>query len=216
MADTAALDPTAPEETRIPAAATSTRPWLGWLLLTGGIVGLAAALVLTVEKLALLADPSYVPSCSINPILSCGSIIASPQAEVFGFPNPLLGIVGFSMVAATGAAIIGGATLPRWYWLGLQAGVTFGVVFVHWLAFQSLYRIGALCPYCMVVWAITIPLFFYVTLRNLNAYVGPTRAVLRRVTGVAATYDTVALTAWFLAFLVAIAIRFWSSWLLIL
>ena len=49
-------------------------------------------------------------------------------------------------------------TLPRWYWAGLAAGTLLGTVFVHWLIFQSLYRIGALCPYCMVVWAVTIPL----------------------------------------------------------
>ena len=35
-------------------------------------------------------------------------------------------------------------------------------MFVHWLIFQSLYRIGALCPYCMVVWAVTIPLLVVV------------------------------------------------------
>ena len=33
---------------------------------------------------------------------------------------------------------------------------------MHWLIFQSLYRIGALCPYCMVVWAVTIPLLVVV------------------------------------------------------
>lgn len=27
------------------------------------------------------------------------------------------------------------------------------------LKFETLYEIGALCPYCMVVWAVTIPLF---------------------------------------------------------
>ena len=47
--------------------------------------------------------------------------------------------------------------------------MTFGVVFVHWLIFQSLYVIGALCPYCMVVWAVTIPIFWYVTLHNLRS-----------------------------------------------
>ena len=36
------------------------------------------------------------------------------------------------------------------------------MVFIHWLIFQSLYRIGALCPYCMVVWAVTIPLLVVV------------------------------------------------------
>ncbi len=75
------------------------------------------------------------------------------------FPNPLLGIASFAVVTTLGVVLLTGAVLPRWVWLGLQAGVTFGVVFVHWLIYQSLYVIGALCPYCMVVWAVTIPLF---------------------------------------------------------
>ncbi|MEI8410760.1 MULTISPECIES: vitamin K epoxide reductase family protein [unclassified Kribbella] len=117
------------------------------MLLLGGLIGLAASAVLTVEKIAILRDPAYVPSCSINPVLSCGSVMTRPQAEVFGFPNPLLGIAGFAVVATVGAALLAGATFRRWFWLGLQAGVTFGAGFVHWLIFQSLYRIGALCPY---------------------------------------------------------------------
>lgn len=65
--------------------------------------------------------------------------------------------------------------LRRWFWLGLQAGTTAAVVFIHWSIFQSLYRIDALCPYCMVVWVVTIPLFWYTTLHNLRAGDFPTR-----------------------------------------
>ncbi|MEV8371562.1 vitamin K epoxide reductase family protein [Kribbella sp. NPDC056861] len=170
-----------------------------WLLLIGGVAGTLAAGVLTVEKFAVLRDPSYVPSCSINPVLSCGTVMTKPQAEAFGFPNPLLGIAGFAMVAVIGAALLAGAAFRRWFWLGLQAGVTFGVVFVHWLIFQSLYRIGALCPYCMVVWAVTIPLFWYVTLHNFNL-----RAMSR--------YHGVVLTVWFVLLLTLIGEQFWSYW----
>ncbi len=67
---------------------------LPWLLLLGGLIGLTASAVLTVEKIAILRDPAYVPSCSINPVLSCGSVMTTPQAEAFGFPNPLLGGTG--------------------------------------------------------------------------------------------------------------------------
>ena len=215
MADTLARTPSPDDAAGMTTDAGSSRPSLGWLLLCGGIVGLLASFVLTVEKFALVADPAYVPTCSINPVLSCGSVMASAQAEVFGFPNPLLGIVGFTIVVVTGVALIGRATLPSWYWLGLQGGVTFGVVFVHWLAWQSLYRIGALCPYCMVVWAVTIPLFSYVTFRNLDAFLAPTRPGLRRAVAGVAQFHTVVLTAWFLVFVVAIAVRFWSSWLLL-
>jgi hypothetical protein len=90
------------------------------------------------------------------------------QAEVFGFPNALLGIAGFAVVTTVGVAIAAVARLPRWFWFGMQAGVTLGVVFVHWLIYQSRYVIGALCPYCMIVWAVSIPVFWYVTLHNLH------------------------------------------------
>ena len=141
---------------------------LPWLLIVGGGIGLVAAFVLTIEKIALLKDSDYIPTCSINPVLSCGSIMKTEQAEVFGFPNPLLGVAGFAVVVTIGVVLATDAALPRWCWLGLQAGVTFGVVFVHWLIFQSLYVIGALCPYCMAVWAVMIPIFWYTTLHNLQ------------------------------------------------
>ncbi|GAA1585410.1 vitamin K epoxide reductase family protein [Kribbella hippodromi] len=176
---------------------------LAWLLLLGGTAGLIAAGVLTVEKIALLRDPAYVPSCSINPVLSCGSVMSTDQAEAFGVPNPLLGIAGFAIVATVGAALLAGAQFRRWFWLGLQTGVTFGVVFVHWLIFQSLYRIGALCPYCMGVWAVTIPIFWYVTLHNLRT---------TRIGQGAARVHSVVLTCWAAVVIGLITARFWSYW----
>jgi len=181
------------------------------LLAVGGLIGLAAATVLLVEKIALIEDPSYVPSCSINPILSCGSVMKTTQAEAFGFPNPILGVIGFSIVTTTGMALLGGATLRRWYWLGLQAGVTFGVGFVHWLIFQSLYRIDALCPYCMVVWVVTIPIFLSVTLRNLADRPSLPRP-LAAATRVGREYYGSILTAWYLIITGLIAHRFWDYW----
>ena len=64
---------------------------IGWILTGASLVAFAAALVLMVEKLKLMADPNFVPSCSINPVLSCGSIMESTQAEAFGFPTPRVG-----------------------------------------------------------------------------------------------------------------------------
>jgi len=185
---------------------------LSWLLIAAGLLGLVAAFVLTVEKIALLSDPNYVPSCSINPVLSCGSVMITPQAEVFRFPNPLIGIVAFTVVLATGMALRAGATLARWYWLGLQIGLTAGIVFVHWLIFQSLYRIGALCPYCMVVWAVTIPLFWYVTLHNTRTGHLHLPSGARRAVDTLAAYHGVVLTGWYLLVTALIAVRFWTYW----
>ncbi|MGW9349046.1 vitamin K epoxide reductase family protein [Nocardiopsis flavescens] len=141
---------------------------LPWLLAAGGALGLLAATALLVEKVRVLQDPGHVPSCSINPVLSCGTVMQTWQAEVFGVPNPVLGVVGFSVVTTVGVALLAGARFPRWFHLGLWAGTLFGAVFVHWLIFQSLYRIGALCPYCMAVWAVAVPLFWYTTLDGLR------------------------------------------------
>lgn len=81
---------------------------MAWLYVIGGAIGLLAAAVLLLEKVALLEDPTYVPSCSINPILSCGSIMQASQAEAFGFPNPLIGVAAFPVVITTGVALLAG------------------------------------------------------------------------------------------------------------
>ncbi|MCW4352540.1 vitamin K epoxide reductase family protein [Hoyosella sp. YIM 151337] len=142
--------------------APPTRVATAWALVVLGGLGLLSAAALTYERFRLFIEPEYVPSCSFNPVISCGSVMTTEQASVFGFPNPLLGLVAFTVVITSGVVVAAGARLPRWYWGGLGVGCLLGLVFVHWLIFQSLYRIGALCPYCMVVWAVQLPLFIVV------------------------------------------------------
>ena len=138
-----------------------------WIFVVGGIIGIFASIELIIQKIAVLSDPDFVPNCDINPILSCGSVISTEQASLFGFPNPVLGVIGFTIVIMFGALLFTGVELPRLMWLGLNFGAFAGMVFVIWLVSQSLYAIGALCPWCMVVWSVTIPIFWQVTTDNL-------------------------------------------------
>lgn len=177
-----------------------------WVLIAG-VLGLAAALTLTIEKIEILINPDYVPTCSINPVLSCGSVMITPQASLFGFPNPLIGIVSFAVVLVTGVLAVARVRLPRWYWAGLAAATLLGAVFVHWLIFQSLYRIGALCPYCMVVWAVTIPLLV-VTASIALAPQNSGSAVVRGLY----TWRWSVAALWFTAVLLLILERFWNYW----
>lgn len=191
---------------RSPSAGVTVPRASAWWVLIAGVIGLASALTLTIEKIELLKNPAYVPTCSINPVLSCGSVMVTPQASVFGFPNPLMGIVAFSVVLVTGVLAVSRVTLPRWYWLGLACGTLLGAVFVHWLIFQSLYRIGALCPYCMVVWAVTIPLLAVVSsiaLQPLARY-GVTRVAYR--------FRWSLVAVWYIAVIFAILVQFWYYW----
>jgi uncharacterized membrane protein len=194
-----------------PKESTITRI-ITWLLVVGGVVGFLSAFTLAVEKVAILKDPTYQPSCNLSPLLSCGSVMITKQAEAFGFPNPFIGIAGFAIVVTVGMGILAGAKYKRWFWLGLEAGTIFGVAFVHWLFFQSVYVIGALCPYCMVVWTVTIPIFWYTTLYNLQTGAIPTPAKLRRLVSFAQTHHADILLVWYLLIIAAILSHFWWYW----
>jgi uncharacterized membrane protein len=139
-----------------------------YLLIVAGIIGLISSFAITYDKMKLLENPSYRPSCNLNPIISCGSVMQSKQGEAFGFPNPWLGLAAFAILLTIGMGMLAGAKFKRWFWLGLEAGTLFGIGFVHWLFFESVYRIHALCPWCMAVWVVVIASFWYVTLYNLQ------------------------------------------------
>ena len=177
-----------------------------WMLIAG-VLGLAAAMTLTIEKIEMLIDPDYVPSCSINPVLSCGSVMITPQASVFGFPNPLIGIVSFTVVVVTGVLAVAQGRAAALVLGGLAVGTLLGAVFVHWLIFQSLYRIGALCPYCMVVWAVTIPLLVVVAVDRAAAAARATR-----VARVLYQWRWSLVALWFTAVILLILVRFWNYW----
>ncbi len=183
-----------------------------WILAVGASIGLLAAFVLTVEKFAVLQNPSHQLSCSINPVLSCGSIMLSDQAEAFGFPNPFLGIAAFSVVLTIGMALVAGAKFRPWFWRGLQIGASLGMAFVVWLIWQSLYSIGALCVYCMAVWIVTWPIFWYTTLFNLQEKNLPTPKPLRGIVGFAGRHHLDILIAGYVLVLVLIIENFWYYW----
>ena len=204
--DDLAVDLDAPDEHQLAGGA---RRGLAVLLTAGGTVGFVASFVLTVEVIRLLEDPAYVPSCSFNPVLSCGSVMQTWQADVLGFANTLAGIAAFAVVTTIGVVLLAGAVLPRSVWLGLQSGALVGAAFVHWLIYQSLNDIGALCPYCMVVWVVTVPIFWYVTVHNVQAGHIRTSAGVRSFL---VRNRALVLVLWFFALAVLILVRFWDYW----
>jgi uncharacterized membrane protein len=152
----------------------------GIMLVITGVIGWVAAGILILEKLELYRNPDHVTSCDINPWVSCGQVMKTWQSELLGFPNPFIGLVGFTIIITTGMALLSGARFGRWYWAGLQAGVTLGAVFATWLWSQALFDIYILCLYCMIVWAAMIPLFILTTVRNLVHGVIPAPTALTR------------------------------------
>src|SRR5690349_7258873 len=163
-------------------------------------------MILTIDRFKLLTDPQTNLVCDISPFVACGPVMSSRAGALFGFPNPLLGIAGFAIVGTTGMAMLAGARLSRWYLACFEGACLLAVVFLTWLQTQTLYVIGALCIWCMCVWAVTIPIFVVTTARTLSA--GVFGDGLRRA-GEAIDGWKIAITAiWYLVILTAIALRF--------
>ncbi|WP_426996022.1 vitamin K epoxide reductase family protein [Pseudarthrobacter sp. N5] len=168
-AKTGAARPASPTATAEPAVPSTARNrQFGWLLVITGIVGWLSSGALVLEKLEVLKNPGHTTICDINPWISCGDVMKTWQSSLFGFPNMFIGIVAFAVIISTGMGLLAEARFARWYWLGLQAGVTLGFIFVAWLWSQALYAIHILCPFCMIVWAAMIPLFVWTTVRNIT------------------------------------------------
>ena len=164
-----------PEDARTEPAgwSGSTQPALAgdrgmaWLMAVCGVVGFLASGQLVLERIALYENPNYVTSCDNSPFVSCGEVFRTWQAALFGFPNPLIGLVAFTIILTTAMVLFSGARPARWYWRGLQIGVSLGFIFVVWLWSQALFVIHILCLYCMAVWAVLIVLTVLLTARNI-------------------------------------------------
>ncbi len=188
---------------------TQTFPYI---LIVGGAVGLLSSLLLTAQRFAVLKDPDFIPSCNVSPLVSCTSVSDTPYADMLGFPDTLLGVAAFAVLVTVGVAILAGARFARWFWVGLQLGVTIGLIGMLGFFFASVYLIGALCIYCMVVWAVTIPIFWYTTLYNLREKHITTPKRLRGFVKFIQKYHGDILLIWYALFIGLILNQFWDYW----
>lgn len=133
------------------------RPWnariVGVFLAVFALVGLFCSAMLLASELAILNDPNVALSCDINPLIGCSSSLTSPQAHLLGLPNSSIGMLLFGMLLGLAAVLVLGGTLPRLVWWGMLIGATAGLGYVIYFLIQSVTVFGALCPYCMGVWA---------------------------------------------------------------
>ena len=182
------------------------------ILILAGLIGHLAAFALTYDKIHVLQNPAYDPGCNINPILSCGSVMKSEQASLLGVPNPVFGLMAFSGLVTFGFLLLAGAKLKSWLWVGAQIMATGGVVFMHYLFLQGVYRINAICPWCFVVWMVTIPIFWYITLYNLRKGYIKLPAKLSKLNPFVQRNHGNILAVWYAIIFFILLERFWYYW----
>lgn len=185
---------------------------LPYILIMAGIIGIIASFVLTYDKIHILTDKGYEPSCNLNPILSCGSVMKTEQASLLGMPNTIFGLIAFSVLFTFGFLLASGAKVKRWVWIGALIAATIGVIFMHYLFFQGVYRINAICPWCFVVWMITIPTFWYITVYNLREQYLRLPSKLARLSSLIQKYHADILFIWYLVIFGILLEHFWYYW----
>ena len=90
---------------------------------------------------------------------------------------------------------------------GAQVVSTLGLGLAYWLFSQAMFDIGALCPWCLVVWLAVLTACTWSVLLAARS-----RPRAGRLAEGLCQWRAVVLTAWVLVFVVAALERFWDYW----
>jgi uncharacterized membrane protein len=184
--------------------------WIFGTMLFSSALSLIASFVLSVDAIKLAADPTAELSCNINEVISCGTVAAAWQSQLFGFPNALLGLVAEPVVITVAVACLGGVRFPRWFMFAAQVVYTIGLGLAYWLFYQSMFHIGALCPWCLLVTVSTTLVFAtltHVNIRDNNLFL-PERLRTALVRGLRTNLDLVIVVIWLLILALAVVVKY--------
>lgn len=132
-----------------------------WIV--AGFVAWIVSFLLYREYTGQLMGADALITCDISPIVTCGPNLLSPGGNLLGFSNSIIGLVLFvGPVYAGVSALASPQGMRAWYWRVFGVFVLGGFLLVHFFAYRSVFEYGSLCPWCMVVWLMTIPLFWTV------------------------------------------------------
>ncbi|MEO5499754.1 MAG: vitamin K epoxide reductase family protein, partial [Candidatus Saccharimonadales bacterium] len=130
---------------------TRDNRWIFVSMLVGSVLSLLASFVLSVEAIELAKNPNANVSCSINVILNCATVNNHPTGTLFGFPNSFIGMMAEPVVITVAIAGLAGVRFPRLFMFVAQIFYTLGLIFALYLLYTSMFVIGALCPWCLLV-----------------------------------------------------------------
>lgn len=197
------------KEATKPKPASKLAKWLPYILIICGVIGIICSLVLTYDQIKVWEDPSYSPACSLNPIVSCGTVIDSKQGHILGIPGPMYGLLTFPVLVTVGVVMLAGAKLKRWFWLGLQVGAIAGIGYALWLFWLSLFKIHAVCPFCLVTDVAVYTAAWYITLYNIEQGVIKVPTKLKGLANFARQHHLDLLVLWFLILAAYTIYHFW-------
>ena len=152
----------APGRTAAPAraAAVAEAPpagppaWLQWTTWGLSLAGLGVSIYLTIAHF----NSAVSLACPATSTVNCEKVTTSPQSYAFGIPVAVLGLAFYVFLAVANSPWAWRVTWPPLRWARLGS-VVVGMLFVLWLIYAELFKIGAICLWCTSVHVITFALF---------------------------------------------------------
>ena len=190
-----------------PAAFRPSRAVAVWWICAGA-AGWIVSFLLYHEYIGQLTGGDALISCSISPVVTCGPNLLSPGGNLLGFSNSIIGMVLFlGPIFAGIAALAAHEGVRPWFWRVFAACTAGAFLLVHFFAYRSVFEYSSLCPWCMIIWLVTIPLFFTVAGWTLRAGVWGTRAGTVRAGGVILSWLPLIVLADYLVIAIAAQVR---------
>lgn len=127
-----------------------------WIIAGASFAGLASSLIQTIERINYALHPKVALTCDINAIFSCSNVFNAWQSRVFGFSNSLVCMMFFALTAGIALAGATGSVLNRSLRYIFHFFSVFFLGFGAWYLWQSTYRIGYICIFCLFCYAAVI------------------------------------------------------------
>ena len=136
------------------------RPLRGWVTVLA-LIGLVAAISSTYIHLQLVANPTYSSFCDVSQTVSCTQLYQSRYGTLLGMPVALGGVFWFGVVLLLVFADVRGPISSREniasYFL---IWTTVGLSVAMYMAYASIFVLGAFCILCGVVYIAVGGIFF--------------------------------------------------------
>lgn len=132
-----------------------------WTVTVICLMGLAAAVSLSVSHYRLFTDPAYSSFCAISKSINCDTVSQSPFAVLWGVPVAVWGVLAYLSFLLLLLLSLGRSAHHQRVWTLLFSMALGFSGYSLVLAAISTYVIGSYCILCIALYAVNLLLLFF-------------------------------------------------------
>ena len=123
--------------------------WGFIIVIIFSLLGLFASFILTYDEYIITKNPEINLPCNINSVFNCTSVMKSEYSHLLGFPNPWLGMIGYTAMGVFGLYGLLGLSKKTLYDI-FTIGSLLSAIFSWYLMYISKVVLEIYCIYCII------------------------------------------------------------------